>query len=220
MLFAGPKTKRGWTVVCRCDCGTKKNVAFADLRANGTAGCKSCGVKLRMKKEMQNKPEKIKAHLTRAAAIRALSNTSKYTAEEKRIAFLMTGAKSRCTNERDVAYTNYGGRGIAFLFSSVEDGVRWIIENLGPRPSDTHSLDRIDNNRHYEPGNLRWATKEEQSRNRRSGIYAHNGYRILWLQSQRSDCSIASIRRYAKMGWSDTQILNVIKGKQGRPRKC
>lgn len=43
----------------------------------------------------------------------------------------------------------------------------YIMDALGPKPTPAHSLDRIDNDRGYEPGNLRWATKSEQNLNRR-----------------------------------------------------
>lgn len=58
---------------------------------------------------------------------------------------------------------DYAGRGIKFLFSSFD---QWMAE-LGPRPSPNHSVDRINNDGHYEPGNVRWAVPTEQARNRR-----------------------------------------------------
>lgn len=72
-------------------------------------------------------------------------------------------AYQRCTNQNLRCYKNYGGRGIEFRFSSFE---QWWAE-LGPRPSAKHSIDRIDNDGHYEPGNVRWATGSEQIRNQR-----------------------------------------------------
>jgi hypothetical protein len=76
-------------------------------------------------------------------------------------------AKKRCNNPKEIGYANYGGRGIKFLFTSFEE----FYAELGPRPTGT-SVDRIDVNDHYRPGNVRWATKQEQINNRREvGCY-------------------------------------------------
>lgn len=72
-------------------------------------------------------------------------------------------AKSRCTNKNGDSWKSYGGRGIEFRFGSVLE----LIAAIGPCPSEEHSLDRKDNDGHYEPGNVRWGTRQEQSANRR-----------------------------------------------------
>ena len=76
-------------------------------------------------------------------------------------------AKQRCEYAGDRAYKRYGGRGIQFKFAGAAEAYRYILESIGPRPSPEHSLDRIDNEGHYEPGNLRWSTQVEQMANRR-----------------------------------------------------
>lgn len=78
------------------------------------------------------------------------------------------GAKKRCDaipGGKD--YKDYAGRGIRFLFISFD---QWFTE-LGPRPSPNHSVDRINNDGHYELGNVRWALPEEQGKNRRKPKY-------------------------------------------------
>ena len=67
-------------------------------------------------------------------------------------------ARDRC-----IYSAEYRAHGIQFKFTSF---AQWYRE-LGPRPSSGHSVDRIDNNGHYAPGNMRWATKSEQGKNRR-----------------------------------------------------
>ena len=75
-------------------------------------------------------------------------------------------AQNRCSNTRHQNYAAYGGRGIKFLFASFEQ----FISEVGPRIEGT-TLDRINNDGNYEPGNVRWATKSEQARNRRARDY-------------------------------------------------
>jgi hypothetical protein len=73
-----------------------------------------------------------------------------------------TDAKRRCNNPNSCRYYTHGGRGIKFLFKSFDE----FFAAVGPRP-DGMSLDRIDNDGHYEAGNLRWATPSQQVSNRR-----------------------------------------------------
>lgn len=88
--------------------------------------------------------------------------------------------KSRCNNQRHAKWKHYGGRGIRVC-------ARWqefmpFLEDVGCRPSDKHSLDRIDNNRDYELGNVRWATATQQNRNRRSVVWEeHEPAQVRWL---------------------------------------
>lgn len=85
---------------------------------------------------------------------------SKYQSPEQMVIY---SAKSRCCNPNNKYYKNYGGRGIKFLFKSAEE----VLQDIGPRPDRKRHFDRINNDGHYEKGNVRWATYSESHLNKR-----------------------------------------------------
>jgi len=110
--------------------------------------------------------------------------------------------KGRCSNQKHPWYHRYGGRGVKVcdLWKSSFDA---FLNDIGHRPSNNHSLERIDNDGDYEPGNVRWATKKEQARNRANNmIITLSGQKMLLLEATaitntRYDAVSQRIRR----GW-------------------
>lgn len=75
-------------------------------------------------------------------------------------------AKDRCQNPKSKRYKDYGGRGIEFRFANFEE----FYAELGDKLFENYTLDRIDNSKHYEIGNVRWVLSDEQTRNRRTNV--------------------------------------------------
>lgn len=84
------------------------------------------------------------------------------------------GMRQRCNDKNAINYANYGGRGIKVCH-------RWddfdsFLPDMGKAPSEKHSIERKDNDKGYEPSNCRWATRPEQSRNKRDNhLVTFNG---------------------------------------------
>lgn len=81
----------------------------------------------------------------------------------------------RCYNPNTSCYANYGGRGIKLCkkWHSVVEFINDVTAEIGPRPTN-YSLDRINNDGHYKPGNIKWSTASEQALNRRKRMNIHN----------------------------------------------
>jgi hypothetical protein len=130
--------------LCRCSCGTERTVHVGMLRTGNT---RSCGC---LRRELQ-----IERNLSHGKA-----KTREYAA--------WSGMITRCTNEKRPEFTNYGGRGITVAQEwRGPEGFERFLAHIGPRPSKDHSVERIENDGNYEPGNVKWATRAEQSINKR-----------------------------------------------------
>jgi hypothetical protein len=83
---------------------------------------------------------------------------------------------ARCTNPKNRRYHRYGGRGIT-VCERWRNSFEAFLEDMGPKPSPRHTVDRYpDRDGNYEPGNTRWATPKQQSRNQEKSLfYTHDG---------------------------------------------
>lgn len=128
--------------LCRCDCGDQIAVGARHLIDGRQVSC-GCW--------------------RRTAASRALTTHGKSGTTTWRIWY---GMKQRCSNPRGSGWEDYGGRGIT-VCNRWRDSFENFLADMGERPDAEHSLDRIDPNGNYEPGNVRWATRKVQCANKR-----------------------------------------------------
>lgn len=118
------------------------------------------------------------------------------------------GMRQRCLNPNKREYPHYGGRGITVCkewLSSFEA----FFAHVGPRPSPKHSLDRIDVNGNYEPGNVRWATQKEQIENTRVvRLVTLNGKtQSISAWEREMGLSRGQVRSREKAGWNLEQAI-------------
>lgn len=112
--------------------------------------------------------------------------------DTKALLAIYNGILARCYKEDHYAYEFYGARGIK-VCERWRESFDNFVKDIGIKPSNTHSLDRKDNDGDYEPDNIRWATKRQQTLNRRipknnksgaRGVYWHKGHKK-WAASIR-----------------------------------
>jgi hypothetical protein len=129
---------------CKCECGSNKEFDITRLRSGKT---KSCGC---FQRDM-------------ASAANTTHGLSRWCSEYK----TWTMMKNRCLNPKNDVWDSYGGRGIT-IFKDWADDFAIFLAHVGVKPTPKHSLDRINNDGNYEPGNVRWATQKEQNSNKKN----------------------------------------------------
>lgn len=140
--------------VCRCECGNETTVRTCNLRDGNT---KSCGC------------ARVAASIVTGTTINVRHGHTRAGARTRTYRTWMS-MRQRCALPSDIGYARYGGRGISVCLrwrDSFED----FLADMGERPEGL-TLDRIDVDGNYEPGNCRWATPSEQQANTRRRVAA------------------------------------------------
>jgi hypothetical protein len=138
-------------IECKCVCGNYKIAVLNELRRGNI---KSCGC-------LKNEISKI---------INIKHNDVPQKSKHRYLYNTWIGIKARCYNPNHIRYKYYGGEGKGLFNDWIKDYPlfkKWILNNIGERPIG-FTLDRINNDLGYEPGNLRWASTLTQNKNRRN----------------------------------------------------
>ena len=117
--------------------------------------------------------------------------------------------KQRCYNPKNKRYSDWGGRGIK-MCDRWKNSFKNFIEDMGKRPPDKHSIDRIDNDKDYCPENCKWATLDEQVNNARSNILiTYNGKTLNVSQWSKlvNIKAFTILARINLLGWSHEKAL-------------
>ena len=182
-----------WSV--RCVCGSERTVTGGKLR-RGEAG--SCGCM---------KPGRLRVAHTHHGDAANGQLTPEYRSWSNMI--------DRCERESSKSWNDYGGRGIN-VCQRWRESFAAFLEDMGRKPTPKHSIDRIDNERGYEPDNCRWATRLEQARNKRGIRFVH-----LYDEAARNGVNKRALMSRIYRGWSEDEavgrVVHVSRLRNGNP---
>lgn len=115
----------------------------------------------------------------------------------------------RCTEPKDDAWSYYGGRGISVCDRWIKSFENFLFD-MEPKPTPKYTIERIDNNKNYEPNNCRWATRKEQQRNRRCNRTIECEGKILCVKewAEYSKIHSRTLTYRLNQGWNAEDTIN------------
>ena len=193
-----------WNWICRCECGTMKSIIPIKVLTGNTT---SCGC--HKNKAISEYNENVKK---RHGCAR--------NGKKKRIYTIWSGMRARCSNPNLHDYPNYGGRGIKVCEewkNSFEAFRDWAYKN---GYNDELSLDRMDVNGDYCPENCKWATREEQQRNKqKTERYEYKG-NLVTLAEIAEDCGVRYGTLYQRIKYYGLSLEEAISAKDRRYKRA
>lgn len=195
------KGKHGhYYLSCKCQCGKQSSPAAQSVSQGKTTSCGCLG-----------RERRTKANTIHGGA-KKRQNRAEYT--------VWQAMRRRCSSPTCPEYRLYGARGIR-VCDRWQTSFAAFMEDMGPRPAGRFTLDRIDNNGNYEPGNVRWASYPEQARNKRTNIMVTIGGKTMCLKdwSEESGIHYCTLKLRVRNGWRETDLLAPPKcGNRLKPR--
>jgi hypothetical protein len=173
---------------CVCDCGTRKASCKHDLLIGDANSCGCLGVEAR------------------------LAASKKHGASRSDIYGTWGNIIERCTNPKNPGFKNYGGRGIT-ICERWRSSFESFRDDMGPKPTPKHTVERRDNNKGYSPENCSWETMLVQMRNNRRNVYFEIGGEKKTMQAWCDQFGIrryVAYQRYKKLGWTIEEALGLV----------
>lgn len=182
LVISSDSPRRKKKYLCRCECGVEKSILASSVVSGHTKSCGCLNTDTRRESKTTHGKSGTKTHSVWRSMIQ------------------------RCTNKKDKAYGNYGGRGISVC-------KRWgdysnFIADMGEKP-EGYAIDRIDNSKGYSPDNCRWVTRQENQNNMRSNrLIEFNGIVKTIAQWERFlGFRKNEIRTRLHVGWTITRAF-------------
>lgn len=178
--------------LCRCECGVQKVIMGESLRSGRAESCGCLNLEM--------------------VVARSTTHGKTHTSEFH----IWTGIIQRCTDPNSRAFADYGGRGIT-VCERWRNSFEAFLEDVGPRPTSGHTIERKDNALSYDKDNCEWATRVAQNNNTRRNVFiTHNGVtRTIAQWARESGLKYAVLYRRLKAGMSIEEALTIASSANG-----